>query len=165
MDIVIGKSTYIGPEVQLNRRVTIGDRSHLSGHVVLGEGVQIGVGVELSAYPGQTLALDDEVEVLSRNIIKGNLRIGAQSRIESGVLMTGSDEHPMRVGERVIIKGTSYLLRLPNRRRPADRALRHQVQARRTGAPPRRHHPAHPLCPASARGPRLYRRSMSARLP
>ena len=109
LDIVIGKSTYIGPEVQLNRRVTIGDRSHLSGHVVLGEGVQIGVGVELSAYPGQTLALDDEVEVLSRNIIKGNLRIGAQSRIESGVLMTGSDEHPMRVGERVTIKGTSYL--------------------------------------------------------
>ena len=109
LDIVIGKGVYIGPEVQLNRRVAIGDRSHLSGHVVLGEGVQIGVGVELSTYPGQTLALDDEVEVLSRNIIKGNLRIGAHSRIESGVLMTGSDEHPMRVGERVTIKGTSYL--------------------------------------------------------
>ena len=109
LDIVIGKGTYIGPEVQLNRRVSIGDRSHLSGHVVLGEGVQIGVGVELSTYPNQTLALDDEVEVLSRNILKGNLRIGAHSRIESGVLMTGSDEHPMRVGERVTIKGTSYL--------------------------------------------------------
>ena len=109
LDIVIGKGTYIGPEVQLNRRVTIGDRSHLSGRVVLGEGVQIGVGVELSTYPDQTLALDDEVEVLSRNILKGNLRIGAHSRIESGVLMTGSDEHPMRVGERVTIKGTSYL--------------------------------------------------------
>ena len=109
LDIVIGKGTYIGPEVQLNRRVTIGDRSHLSGRVVLGEGVQIGVGVELSTYPGQTLALEDEVEVLSRNILKGNLRIGAHSRIESGVLMTGSDKHPMRVGERVTIKGTSYL--------------------------------------------------------
>ncbi|MCE2450872.1 MAG: NTP transferase domain-containing protein [Candidatus Latescibacteria bacterium] len=109
LDIVIGKGTYIGPEVQLNRRVTIGDRSHLSGHIVLGEGVQIGVGVEMSTYPDQTLALDDEVEVLSRNIIKGNLRIGAHSRIESGVLLTGSDEHPMRVGERVTIKGTSYL--------------------------------------------------------
>ena len=97
------------PRVQLNRRVTIGDRSHLSGHVVLGEGVQIGVGVELSTYPNQTLVLGEEVEVLSRNILKGNLRIGAHSRIESGVLMTGSDEHPMRVGERVTIKGTSYL--------------------------------------------------------
>ena len=31
LDIVIGKGTYIGPEVQLNRRVTIGDRSQLSG--------------------------------------------------------------------------------------------------------------------------------------
>ena len=109
LDIVIGKGTYIGPEVQLNRRVTIGDRSQLSGHVVLGEGVQIGVGVELSTYPNQTLVLGDEVEVLSRNILKGNLRIGAHSRIESGVLMTGSDEHPMRVGKRVTIKGTSYL--------------------------------------------------------
>ena len=109
LDIVIGKGTYIGPQVQLNRRVAIGDRSHLSGHVVLGEGVQIGVGVELSAYPAQTLAVGERVEVLSRNIIKGNLRIGAHSRIESGVLMTGSDEHPMRVGERVTIKGTSYL--------------------------------------------------------
>lgn len=109
LDIVIGKGTYIGPQVQLNRRVAIGDRSHLSGHVVLGEGVQIGFGVELSAYPAQTLAVGERVEVLSRNIIKGNLRIGAHSRIESGVLMTGSDEHPMRVGERVTIKGTSYL--------------------------------------------------------
>ena len=109
LDIVIGKGTYIGPQVQLNRRVAIGDRSHLSGHVVLGEGVQIGIGVELSAYPAQTLAVGERVEVLSRNIIKGNLRIGAHSRIESGVLMTGSDEHPMRVGERVTIKGTSYL--------------------------------------------------------
>ncbi len=109
LDIVIGKGTYIGPQVQLNRRVTIGDRSHLSGHIVLGEGVQIGVGVELSTHPNQTLALDEEVQVLSRNIIKGNLRIGAHSRIESGVLLTGSDEHPMRVGARVTIKGTSYL--------------------------------------------------------
>lgn len=109
LDIVVGKGTYIGPQVQLNPRVSIGDRSYLSGHVVLGEGVQIGVGVELSAYPAQTLALGERVEILSRNIIKGNLRIGAHSRIESGVLLTGSDEHPMRVGERVTIKGTSYL--------------------------------------------------------
>ena len=109
LDIVIGQGVHIGPQVQLNRRVTIGDHSHLSGHVVLGEGVQIGAGVELSAYPAQTLRLDDGVQVLSRNIIKGNLQIGAHSCIESGVLLTGSDEHPMRVGERVTIKGTSYL--------------------------------------------------------
>jgi bifunctional UDP-N-acetylglucosamine pyrophosphorylase/glucosamine-1-phosphate N-acetyltransferase len=109
LDIVIGKGVYIGPQVQLNRRVDIGDRSHLSGHVVLGEDVHIGVGVELSTYPHQTLVLGDGVEILSRNIAKGNLQVGAQSRIESGVIMTGSDKHPMRLGERVTVKGTSYL--------------------------------------------------------
>ena len=109
LDIVIGKGVHIGPQVQLNRRVQIGDRTHLSGHIVLGEEVQIGVGVELSAYPGQTLLLSDEVEILSRNILKGNLQIGAQSRIESGVIMTGSNDHPMCVGQRVTVKGTSYL--------------------------------------------------------
>ena len=109
LDIVIGKGVHIGPEVQLNRRVNIGDRSHLHGNVVLSEDVHIGVGVELSSYQGQSLVLGDGVEILSRNIVKGNLRIGAKSRIESGVIMTGSDEHPMRVGERVTVKGISYL--------------------------------------------------------
>jgi len=109
LDIVIGKGVYIGSQVQLNRRVYIGNRSHLSGHLVLGEDVHIGVGVELSTYRDQTLVLGDGVEVLSRSIIKGNLQIGARSRIESGVIMTGSDPHPMRVGERVTVKGTSYL--------------------------------------------------------
>jgi bifunctional UDP-N-acetylglucosamine pyrophosphorylase/glucosamine-1-phosphate N-acetyltransferase len=71
--------------------------------------VHIGVGVELSTYQGQSLVLGDGVEILSRNIVKGNLRIGAKSRIESGVIMTVSDEHPMRVGERVTVKGISYL--------------------------------------------------------
>ena len=109
LDIVIGKGVHIGPHTQLNRRVEIGDRSHLSGHLILGEGAQIGVGVELSTYPGQSMVLGNGVEVLSRNIVKGNLQIGADSRIESGVIMTGSDEHPMRIGERVTVKGTSYL--------------------------------------------------------
>ena len=109
LDIVIGKGVYIGSQIQLNRRVYIGDRSHLSGHLILGEDVHVGVGVELSTYRNQTLVLGDGVEVLSRNILKGNLQIGTRSRIESGVIMTGSDAHPMRVGERVTVKGTSYL--------------------------------------------------------
>jgi bifunctional UDP-N-acetylglucosamine pyrophosphorylase/glucosamine-1-phosphate N-acetyltransferase len=49
------------------------------------------------------------VQVLSRNILKGNLQIGEGSRIESGVIMTGSDAHPTRIGRRVTIKGTSYI--------------------------------------------------------
>lgn len=109
LDIVIGKGAYLGPEVHLNRNVQIGDHCHLNGRIILGANVHLGVGVELSNYPGQTLILGDGVEVLSHNILKGNMEIGANSRIESGVIMTGSDEHPMRIGERVTIKGTSYL--------------------------------------------------------
>jgi len=109
LDIIIGKGVYIGPQVELNRRVHIHDRCHLTGHVVLGEGVELGNGVQCSTYPGQTMVLEDGVEVLSRNILKGNLRIGAGSRIESGVIMTGSDQFPMRVGKRVTVKGTTYL--------------------------------------------------------
>ncbi len=109
LDIVIGKGAYLGPEVHLNRNVNIGDHCHLDGCVILGQGVHIGVGVEISTYPGQTMVIGDGVEILSRNIVKGNMEIGAQSRIESGVIMTGSDEHPMRIGERVTVKGTSYL--------------------------------------------------------
>lgn len=109
LDIVIGKGVHLGPQVQLNRKVHIGDRSHISGHVILGEDVYIGTSVELSTHPGQTLVLGNGVEVLTRNVLKGNLQIGDQSRIESGVILTGSDEHPMRIGQRVTIKGTSYL--------------------------------------------------------
>ena len=87
----------------------IGDRSELTGHIVLGEDVQIGAGVAMSTYPDQTLKLGTGVQVLSRTILKGNLQIGARSRIESGVIMTGSDEHPLRTGERVTVKGTSYI--------------------------------------------------------
>ncbi|MEW6754557.1 MAG: NTP transferase domain-containing protein [Candidatus Latescibacterota bacterium] len=109
LDIHLGRGVHIESEVALNRRVHISDRCQLSGSVVLGEGVQLGVGVQLSAYPGQRLVLEDGVEVLSRSILKGNLQVGQGTRIESGVLMTGSDAFPMRVGRRCIIKGTSYL--------------------------------------------------------
>ena len=109
LDIFIGKGAYIGSQVELDRRVNIAARCQLNGHVVLGEGVSLGVGVQCSTYQGQTMVLEEGVEVLSRNILKGNLQIGASSRIESGVLLTGSDAFPMRVGKRVVVKGTSYL--------------------------------------------------------
>ncbi|MFH1569595.1 MAG: NTP transferase domain-containing protein [Gemmatimonadota bacterium] len=109
LDIIIGKGAHVGPGVRLSRRVHLGDRCHLTGQVELQEGVRLGAGVQLSTHPGQTMVLEGGVEVLSRNILKGNLRIGRDSRIESGVIMTGSDDHPMRVGQGVVVKGTSYL--------------------------------------------------------
>jgi bifunctional UDP-N-acetylglucosamine pyrophosphorylase/glucosamine-1-phosphate N-acetyltransferase len=109
LDIVVGKGAQVGPQVRLDRRVRLGDNCQLSGNIVLGEGVHIGPGVQLSTHAGQTMMLEDGVEVLSGDILKGNLRIGRDSRIESGVIMTGSDEHPLRVGRGVTIKGTTYL--------------------------------------------------------
>jgi bifunctional UDP-N-acetylglucosamine pyrophosphorylase/glucosamine-1-phosphate N-acetyltransferase len=81
----------------------------LRGDIVLGGGVDIGLGVRLSTYPGQRMILESSVVVLDGSVLKGNLKIDAGSRIESGVIMTGSDEYPMRVGKEVVVKGTSYL--------------------------------------------------------
>ena len=65
--------------------------------------------VHLSCYPGQTLKIGNDVQILWGDIIKGNIAIGDGSRIESSVNMTGSDEFPLRIGKNVLIKGTSYI--------------------------------------------------------
>lgn len=109
LDIVIGKGVQVGSGVQLAPNVHLGDRCRLSGGVTLEQGVHIGPGVELSTYAGQRMVLREAVQVLARSVLKGNLELGAGCRVESGVLMTGSDDHPMRVGANVTIKGTSYL--------------------------------------------------------
>jgi len=109
LDIVIGKGVQVGRGIRLAPKVHLGDRCRLSGSVVFEQGVHIGPGVELSTYPGQTMVLRCDSQVLARSVLKGNLELGAGSRVESGVLMTGSNEHPMRVGKGVTIKGTSYL--------------------------------------------------------
>ncbi|MDP7448223.1 MAG: hypothetical protein QF689_06540, partial [Candidatus Latescibacteria bacterium] len=109
LDIVVGKGVHLGPGVSLDRRVQLHDRCELRGTIALGEGVDIGPGARLSTHRGQQMVLEPGVEVLARSVLKGNLRIGVDSRIESGVIMTGSDEHPMRVGRDVTVKGTTYV--------------------------------------------------------
>jgi len=109
LDIVIGQGVHVGPGVRLDRRVELGPRCLLTGNIELGSGVSLGPGVQLSTYPSQRMVIEEGVEVLSRNIFKGNLRIGRDSRIESRVIMTGSDAHPLRLGQRVTVKGSSYL--------------------------------------------------------
>lgn len=109
LDIVIGKGASLGPGVRLNCRVQLGDRCELRGNIVLDRDVSIGPGVRLSTYDNQQLTLGAGVEVLARSVLKGNLQVGSGCRIESGVIMTGSDSHPMRVGPDVTIKGTTYL--------------------------------------------------------
>ena len=109
LDIFVGQGAWIGPGVRLSRGVHVGHRSVLNGNIVLGRGVQIRENVSLSTYAHQTMRIGDFSEILEGNNLKGNLEVGTRTRIESGVIITGSDEHPIRIGDRVTIKGTSYI--------------------------------------------------------
>jgi bifunctional UDP-N-acetylglucosamine pyrophosphorylase/glucosamine-1-phosphate N-acetyltransferase len=65
--------------------------------------------VHLSTYPHQTLTIGKNSRIFQGNIVKGNLTIGENCQIESGVNMTGGDDYPTRIGNNVLIKGTSYI--------------------------------------------------------
>ena len=83
--------------------------SFIEGDIRFGKNVVIWKDVQISAFPGQTMKIGDDVQILWGNIIKGNIEIGNGSRIESSVRLTGSDEFPLRIGSDVLIKGTSYI--------------------------------------------------------
>ncbi|MEE9431859.1 MAG: NTP transferase domain-containing protein [Melioribacteraceae bacterium] len=109
LDIKIGKGVYIGEEVKLNYNLKLRKNVFVSGNVHFGENVTVGANAHLSCFPNQKFIIEDNVEILWGDIIKGNTTIGEGSFIESSVNMTGSDEHPLRIGKNVIVKGTSYL--------------------------------------------------------
>ncbi len=109
LDIKIGKGVYIGKGVKLNYNLKLRKNVYVDGNVIFGENNTIGTNAYLSCFPNQKLILKDNVEILWGDIIKGNIIIGENSLIESSVNMTGSDEHPLRIGKNVIIKGTSYV--------------------------------------------------------
>jgi bifunctional UDP-N-acetylglucosamine pyrophosphorylase/glucosamine-1-phosphate N-acetyltransferase len=109
LDIKVGKGTYIGDGVKLNYNLDLGRAVYINGNVVFGKNITIWRIVHLSAFPNQTLKIEDNVKILWGDIIKGNIIIGENSTIESSVNMTGSDEYPLRIGKNVLIKGSSYL--------------------------------------------------------
>ncbi|HIE43988.1 MAG TPA: multidrug transporter [Candidatus Omnitrophica bacterium] len=109
VDLEIGKGAHISKGVKLSRGVRIGKNSYLKGTIILEEGVNIGDRVQISTYPAQMLRIGKNTEILSGDILKGNLQIGSDSRIESWVRITGSDEYPVRIGSNVLIKGTTYI--------------------------------------------------------
>ncbi len=109
LDISIGRGVHIGKDVKLNLNLKLEKNIFIDGHVVFGKNVSVSLNVHLSCYPGQTLTIGNDVQILWGDIIKGNIVIGDGSRIESSVNMTGSDEFPLRVGKNVLIKGTSYI--------------------------------------------------------
>ena len=109
LDVVIGKGVHIGKDVNLNFNLQLGKNVFVDGKVVFGKNVSVSQNAHLSCYPGQTLKIGNDVQILWGNIIKGNIVIGDGSCIESSVNMTGSDEFPLRIGKNVLIKGTSYI--------------------------------------------------------
>lgn len=109
LDIKIGKGVYIGDGVKLNYNLELRKNVYTNGNVHFGQNNIVWDNVHLSTFPNQTFKIGNYVEILSGDIIKGNIIIEDRSRIESSVNMTGSDEFPLRIGKNVLIKGTSYI--------------------------------------------------------
>ncbi|MEW6506424.1 MAG: NTP transferase domain-containing protein [Bacteroidota bacterium] len=109
LDIKIGKGTYVGKGVKLNYNLTLRKNVILSGEIEFGKYVTIKDNVQLTCFYGQKIVVGDKTEIFFGNIIKGNVKIGNNSVIESGVRITGSDEYPVNIGNNVVIKGVSYL--------------------------------------------------------
>ena len=109
LDIYIGKGAYIGRGVKINYGVTIHHGAKLEGNIHLGEYAYIGYNTLLSCLENQKLIIDDNAKIYSGNKIKGNVYIGKNTILERGVNITGSDNHPVNIGNNVLIKGVSYL--------------------------------------------------------
>lgn len=109
LDISIGKGVYIGKGVQLNYNLELKKNVFVNGNVIFGKNVHVWETVHLSTFSYQKFVIGDNVEIHWGDIIKGNIEIGENTKIESSVNMTGSDDYPLRIGKDVLIKGTSYI--------------------------------------------------------
>ncbi len=109
LDIRIGKGVHIDKGAKLNYNLDLKKDVYIGGNLIFGTNVTVHENVHLSSYPYQKFEIGNYVEILTGNILKGNIIIGDHSRIESSVRMTGNDNHPLRIGKKVLIKGTSYI--------------------------------------------------------
>lgn len=109
LDIYIGKGAYIGKGVKINYGIFISNGARLEGNIFLGENAYIGDNVLLSCLERQKLILEKNVKIYSGNQIRGNVFIGEETVLERGVNITGSGNHPVKIGRNVLIKGVSYL--------------------------------------------------------
>jgi bifunctional UDP-N-acetylglucosamine pyrophosphorylase/glucosamine-1-phosphate N-acetyltransferase len=81
----------------------------LKGNVHIGQNVTIGENVFISTYPDQLIEIGDNAHIFHGNVIQGNIKIGNNVRIETGVRITGSTAHPVIIGNNVLIKGMTYI--------------------------------------------------------
>lgn len=109
LDIRIGKGVYIGKGVKLNFNLTIMKNVFVNGEINFGKNIVIRENTHLSCFYGQRIEIGDHTEIFGGNILKGNIKIGRNSMIESGVRITGSDDYPVIIGNSVTIKGVTYI--------------------------------------------------------
>jgi len=108
-DLKVGNGAYIGPNIEINRGLTVGRNAILKGDVRIGQNVKIDEGVMLSTFPEQTIEIGDGTHIYRNNVIQGNVRIGKNVRIETGVRITGTSDEPVVIGDNVQIKGMTYI--------------------------------------------------------
>lgn len=109
LDIHISKGVHIGKGVGLNYNLKLGKNVFLEGNIELGKNVILNENCRLSCFYGQKISIGDQVEIFGGNIIKGNVTINDNTKIESGVRITGSDQHPCFIDSCVTVKGLTYI--------------------------------------------------------
>lgn len=109
LDIKIGKGVYIGKGVKLNVNCRLMKNVYLNGNIRLGRNVNVGENTQLSCFYGQKIHIGDRTQIFWNSAIKGNVTIGEDCSIESNVRITGNDELPVRIGNKVTVKGVTYI--------------------------------------------------------
>jgi bifunctional UDP-N-acetylglucosamine pyrophosphorylase/glucosamine-1-phosphate N-acetyltransferase len=109
LDIKLGKGAYIGKGVKLNYKLNFGKNAFTDSNITFGTSVFIDDNVQINCQPGENILLGNNTKVLRNSIIKGNVVIGDNSRIEPGVNIAGSDKYPTKIGKNVLIKGNSHV--------------------------------------------------------
>jgi len=109
LDIHIGQGVHVGRDAVVSPGLDLQKNVAVTGGVRFGRNVKVGRSTILSTHPGQTMRIGDNVEIMVGDALSGVIEVGANTRIEGGVRITGSDQDPVRIGSHVRIKGTTYI--------------------------------------------------------
>ncbi|MBZ0178605.1 MAG: NTP transferase domain-containing protein [Melioribacteraceae bacterium] len=109
LDIMIGKGSYIGGDVDINYNLEIGRNVKLTGSVKFGKNIVVMDGVNMSTFEGQKIVVGNGTQIYPGNFIKGNVELGENVKVETRVFLTGSTNDPLKIGNNVVLKGNSYI--------------------------------------------------------
>ena len=109
VDIVIDPGVFLGKDVHIKRGVVIAKNTTIEGRVYINENTFIGSDCSMDNYPNQKITIGSSCQFLRGTVIRGNVSIGNNVKIESGVRLTGNNDYPTTIEDNVLIKGTTYL--------------------------------------------------------